>query len=507
LYTNLRGLRDLILAQADYSPSKDTVFKGRVDDMINRALWQLAEDAPGIFVEETVEVRAEGDITPASATDYFRAEDSGDRWVLRKTRVVGSALSRALETGVRLAGKKIYLYDDASCAEWQERTIREVWQDTAPDQNTYIYISIVEPWLNATDTEIEWRIFTPFLMPADVIDVRSVYLNRSSTGLDTPLVWIGENEAERRGLRTRSGLTASGSPAIAFAGEWHRLRAPTFEPQVSVLAQPNPSQDWDGPEPEGQFEYMFTYVFGKQEEFLFKPGPSSQDALAPVGQRFNAYKESGPSPVSDPIDPGDAGASPGSAVTVTLPNVAHMLGFDDNTTKRYRKTGIKKRIYRRRISDDGGTLETPDTFFPIAEVDDYVTSWTDDGTLTPDYMAPFRHINGYREIHIDPRPEDENLSLFLRAARRPRELTDDYDSLPVAPDAINVVLYLALSYLYEAAGNPSQSALTAGKYQDHLTKALRRHSDIRPGVIRRTSSRAKARRVIWGPRRTDEQDY
>lgn len=498
MYLNLGGLRKLIWAQTDHEPSKDVVAQRRLNDLINRGLWQMSEDAPGLFFEQTVELRTTGDVTMASATDTLRAVT--DQWVLRTNLTSGNG--RAWETGKNWAGKKIFLYDPASCSEYQERIIQDVWLDS-----TYFFISLDRPWHNATDTAIQWRVRSPWHMPADLVDIKAMYMNEGTSGLRVPLNWLTPGEAERRGLVGRADAYATGTPTLAWAGEWRRLPSPSFEPLVSIPQEVTAGNQWDGPEPEGQFEYMFTYVLGMHDEFVQEEGPTAQSSTAPLGQRRPPFLESGPSPITNPIDPGENGDSPGGEITITLPNVARIRGFNDLGTTRYRHTGIKKRVYRRRITDDSGELETPNTFYLMGEVDDYVTAYVDNGSVVPDHLTPFRHVNGYREVHVHPRTEDEDRAILVRCTRRPRELTDDQDSIPIAADAINCLIYLVLSYMYEAQGNHSQAALSAAKYTDHLTVTNRRHSDIRPGPRTRRSARATGGRINWWPGKDPYTEY
>lgn len=494
---NLGGIREAIFAQMGWAPNTDPVNKERLNLAINRAMWRLCQEMPSAFFEEVFEIRTEGDVVPTLSTDTLRVEDNGDQWVLRTELAVGSGV--AWETGRRWAGKKLYV-DSSSTSETQEIEIREVWTQAAPDQATYYYVSLKRPWHNSSDTGMTWRIHTESQLPADVVEVKGMWIHRDQT--ERSIAWIGKSHAEWATYAYRGTRHAVGQPVIAYHREFKTLQAPTFTPTVTTYAQPAVGQEWAGPEPEGKFEYLFTYVFGAQELFLVNPGPSSQTAAAPITQRHEAYLESGASPISAQIEPTTNGSA-ASEIVVGLPNMAFMLGFDDNSVARYRRTGIRKRIYRRRLSDTGftgvsttATIESPNTFYLLAEVDAHETSFVDDGTLTPDYHTPFRHIGGFQAIEFYPVPENDDYSLRVRAVRRPRELTDDQDVPPCHLDAVNCVIYAAAAIYYEQQSNPSGAAKAHAQYEELLQTLRRRYTDGRPASRPRRRKVARVRKPV-----------
>ena len=237
-------------------------------------------------------------------------------------------------------------------------------------------------------------------------------------------------------------------------------------------------------------------MWGRQEIWAHNDGPKTQAVKVATVERQEPYYESGPSPVSAVATIGTEGTQ---HVTISLPDIDFMLGFGEATTARYRQSGIKKRIYRRRLTTSNQAVETPNKFFLMDEVDGHVTTYTDDGSVTPDYRRPFRSIHGYQTFRLHPRPE-KRYELVVRAIRRPQPLYDDTDMPRIHRDGIDCLILRTMQYLYESQGNASMASFSREQYELAVFALGKRHGDIRPSnrLRRRRAGRVRAR---WSGRR------
>lgn len=488
---NLAGIRAAIFAQADWAPSNSPVAKDRVDEFINRAYFRMAEEAPFLFFESEIRMPIDPDVNKASSTDLLRVASSlgvADAWVLETELTNGAPGSTSWNSDRLWDGRTIQLYDSDD-DRWIKYTIREVWLE-----GDRYRISLNRPWKNTTDTGIDWYIEThEFNIPQDAIEVRSLTLRRSTA--IWPLSILGQDSAEWASLANSGRIVSSGLPRWAFRREHKSLRAPTFDPVAST------TQIWTGPEPTGKFEYRFTYVWGKQEIWFHNPGPQTQTTQTATDSRYQPYLESPPSPKTAQIDnTADIGGGVYNAIEMTLPNIDFMLGFGLATMPRLNRSGIKKRVYRRRISEGptpgvpaGRSIEQPDDFFLLAEIDGHITSFLDDGSITPDYGVPLQPIHGYQTVRLWPTP-DKNYTVEVRCVRRPKALTDEQDYPLLHEDAIDCLITKALAYLYESQGNAAMAQYSLTGYQENLYALGKRYGDLRSKSRPRRKRPARVRR-------------
>jgi hypothetical protein len=487
---NLAGIRAAIFAQADWAPSNSPVAEDRVDEFINRAYFRMAEEAPFLFFESEIRMAIDPDVGKASSTDLLRISGA-DAWTLETelTGAPGANPDRTDWNSDRLwDGRTIQLYDSDE-SRWIKYTIRESWFDLA---TTRYKLTLNRPWKNVTDTGIDWFVEThEFNIPQDAIEVRSMTLQREN--LMYPLSILGQDSAEWASLSNSGRVVSKGLPRWAFRRQHRSLRAPTFSPVAST------TQLWSAPEPTGKFEYRFTYVWGQQEIWFHNPGPRTQSEPAANFTRYQPYLESPPSKKTSIIDnTEDLGGGTYSAISISLPNIDFTLGFDDNSTARYRRAGIKKRIYRRRISEGPGAttgLEYPNDFFLLDEIDGHITSYIDNGTVTPDYGVPLQPVHGYQTVRMWPTP-DKNYTVEVRCIRRPKALTDEQDYPLLHEDAIDCLITKALSYLYQSQGNAAMAQYSANTYQENLFALGKRYGDLRSKSRPRRKKPAKVRRNV-----------
>lgn len=488
---NLKGIREGVFDQLDWAPNQGTVAKDRVDLFIDRAIQQMALEAPSLFDETEFRVAIHPDREPTLSTDLLKVA-SGDAWVL--TTEISKATTDALqwETDRLWWGRHLMLKVPSSDPEeWHLIRIREVWEEVDGAGDTYVFVSLEQPWRNTTDTGIEYRVISnEYHLPDDLIEVRSASLFESSVGYPYPMAFIGQTPAEFATMPNQNSLQAEGVPRYLYRRERQQLDGPRRKPGIEIM---DSSPAWAGPEATGTFEYLITYVWGKQEVWSHAPGPKQMDETAPLTGRYEPFLESGPSPVSDQAT---VDSSQAESVRLHLPNYDHMVGFDDATTKRYRKAGIRKRIYRRRVSADAPSAVSPsslayphqdaaDRFYLLDEVDGHTTEYVDDGSVIPDLLRPLREVHSYQTFQAYPSP-DNRYELVIRAVQRPLALQDDNDVPKVPRDAMEAVIHRVAAMVYEMQGNAAMASKKMGDYERSLTYLLKRYGDMRPaGRVRR----------------------
>ena len=460
---------------------------------------QIAEEAPFLFFEDIIPFSVDPDSKPTATGDTVSVFPT-DAWVLQQDLDSSSTTKLNWEEGRNWSGRTIGIED--SEGRWHDFRIREVWTTPSfPPVYGRSYMSLEKPWPTAVlPTGLNYRVQTgEVALPDDMIEIRSMTLKRNQ--LDYPLTVIGQDRAEYASLNMADRLQSQGVPRWCFRREYQVLQAPTFDP---VAASPSASA-WTGPEPRGTFQYLFTYIWGQREIFYATAGPRQQSDSQPIttanttGSRVEAYWESGPSNETAQVSPVDSQGY--KAIDITLPNIDFMLGFDDNVRQRYRRGGIKKRIYRRRLTDAGDRVaagvrvETPDNFFFLDEVDGHVITYTDDGAITPDYNRPFREIHGYQTLRFIPVP-DKTYEVDLRCVRTPRKLVDDKDVPRIHSDAIPTLINKTLQYVYEAMGNEAAKRSAQADYERALYNLTKRYGDARPSSRPRNKRVASVRRNL-----------
>ena len=462
---NRADIRQAIFDQVDWQPDTSTTLLDRLDRFIDRAYQQLAIETPYLFFEDRVSFATQSDVKNSSAaTDLVRVEGGGDRWVLSRPRGISGVDNWTIDG--TWDGRVIEVKDPSG--QWHRRIAREFWEDVGA---ALLFVSIDRPWRNALDTSMEYRITTPrYFLPADVISVNSVRLWDPTRR--SPLALTYTETAELYSFDDiRAGTNASGTPTRAFRqGHWG-IQAPTKAPSVANFGS------WPaGGDATGEFDYCFTYVWGRRDaEYVLSTGVDE------------ALWESGPSPISDKIT---ATETAGEAVQVTLPDVDWMLNFNNTGTARAGRSGLRKRIYRRRYSATTShtDIESPKVFELLAEVDGAVTLYGDVGATLTDIQRRLKTVHGYHTMQIAPLP-DARYDVDVRCVRRPQPLDNDSDTPNVHPEAVDVLIYKILILFYEAMGNPDMSARSQSMYNERLWTLNNRYGSL-PKRFRKRLARA-----------------
>ena len=492
---NLKDIRTAIFSQVDWAPTQSTDATTRLNEFINRAYFLLTEEAPFLFFEKRVGFGTLADATADIPTDLISCV-AGDPWVLQRDLPNTTAGLTLWDVTGRWGGRMILL--TAPDGTQHRRMVREVWNEDVGGGTIHQRLTLFRPWNNATDANMNWQIYSEdYYLPDNVIEVSSIRLFKSNQ--NWPLDIIGQLEAEQYSLADTPSQVVQGVPRCAFRRYHRQIESPTAAP-TGVLH----TGTWDGPEPAGRFEYCFTYAWGYRDVDYRDFGPSLtyEGAQGNTPSRREPLWESAPSP-SFTITAGtaDSGAN---LIRLTLPDIDYMQGFGRKLSSgtgaedpRFRHSGWRKRIYRRRHTVDAtnyssvvpaanrylGAIEqeTPDTFYLFDDIPGYQTLYTDNGNVLPDYHKRLREIHGYQSLRLYPRPNDR-YQVDVRCIARPEELRDDSDVPEIHPDGMNVLIQKALGYLYEAQGNPEMADRALSRYQENLFTLTKRYGDLRyPG--------------------------
>jgi hypothetical protein len=152
------------------------------------------------------------------------------------------------------------------------------------------------------------------------------------------------------------------------------------------------------------------------------------------------------------------------------------VDFDTAATLRQTHSGLRKRIYLRRYTATGSaplttSIESPEVFQLLAEVDGSVTSYVDNGSIIPGYYRRLPEVHGYYAWRATPQ-QDSRYEVDLRVLRRPRSLQNDFDAPRVHPDAIDALIQWCVYYFDQNDNNPEGSA-AAYRAAKEMTAQLR----------------------------------
>jgi len=467
---NRSDIRQAVFDQIDWQPDTSVDIVNRLDRFINRAYQQLSLEAPFLFFEDVVHFATEPDVESVSgiATDRV-AVNSADTYVLERPLTI-TDVSDWVTDGT-WDGRTIEVTDPSD--QVHRRVIREVFADVSA---AVARVTLDRPWRNTVDVGMTYRITSPrYFLPADVLEVQNIRL--WSPLYRNPIVLKYRQEVQETWQDDMQGQNSAATPVRAFRMGHFQIDAPTGAPSVSVLAESLPYA-WVGPDPAGEFQYLFTYVRGYRD----------REFIAPLGKQDPKW-ESAPSPNTSAVT-----ATFGSgAIQIGLPDISWMLGFGDSSTERYQHSGIRKRIYRRRNTSVGGAhpeVETPPIYYFLAEVSGDTTTYIDDGAVQVDLKRRLKIVHGYQSIQMSPMP-DARYDVDVRCVRRPAPLDQDTDAARIHEEGIDVLIHKVLGLIYEAMGNPDMANQSKGTYIGQLVTLSKRYGSLPHGRFTKKLARAR----------------
>lgn len=402
----------------------DTVFTALLRRFVDNAYKRTATECPAALVPDEVRARLPGTYTSGSGTAVTSyISTTADAFVLAFTQSGSSSFEPVTDGSW---DGQYWLEITQANGEVFRCQCREFWSSGVNRR-----VSIDRPWTGAAFTDLRYRLYVPYLWMRD--DYEEVVIGQRYGSNGSPLTTTNINTAIYNGEWSNQNDKQWGYPSELRREQHYQHPAPNIAP--SVVVNTLLINVW-GPEPYGEFEYCFTYIWGYRD-------PSRK---SPSGN-FIPLFESSPSPVSA------AAVVSGLTytVTLTLPEVAWQLNYGDSGTIRYGKSGWRLRLYRRRVTTAGGlhaTIEHPDVFQFLADVEDTAATYVDNGAVVPDYTIRLNDIHGYYAWSMWPLVAGEEWTEYqLRCQRRPEPLLNDSDSPRIVPSCEDALTFFLVSYV------------------------------------------------------------
>jgi hypothetical protein len=404
------------------------------------ALKQLAAECPEAFIPDQETVIVYQDWTSTSMGRKISA--TTDLYVLNLGAVAAPGAKTVAVDGTWDCIYYLEVDDDKTDGAILRRRCVEFFTSGGN-----VYVTIDRPWRNTTDADLTFRMYQRFFYTRD--DVTAIVDGRVF-GKDRTVLFPIPAGAVRLFDEEDYHGEVTGRPRRLSRWGHEKLEAPVRAPSVALATGELVTPPWVGPDPPGTFLYRYTYVWGKKDFEL-----SSQ------GGQHDPVLESSPSPPSAEI----VLASAAAAVDLTnLTNIDYIRNYDPDPAEiRNGHGGWRKRIYRARkaIVTAGGMkneVEAPEYVYHfLDEVDGTVTSYRDDGSVTPDYTRRLPESHGYFQWAVTPHAEEKH-EIDFRVYRRPGPLLADTDAPQVHPDFEDLLLLLLLRWAAMADKQPAEAA-------------------------------------------------
>ncbi len=270
LETILENAGDLCDLNARQSPRA----RERLVRFANLGMADILTDAPYLFRSDEIRFTIPVEIKPLNGETIEIS--GGDAWLLKVTTPSIPAIAQWRTDGTH-STQAIFLTGTDGVPH--RRIIQGVKND-----GSSVVISITEPWINSTDTGLNWEVKTEdFFLPKDFVKVTAIRLSDFARTWHRPVTLIGEYD----GRKFNNGLF-QGEPWTAYPGG--DIQIPQLTGISSVqLVKPG---SWSVDTP-GDKEYRITISWGQRTEFLPRP-PTNVPGVAP---RAKPLIESPPSEI------------------------------------------------------------------------------------------------------------------------------------------------------------------------------------------------------------------
>jgi len=420
--------------------STGTSLDTRVRQAMNAALDRISGDVPEAVVPDDEHVVLYKDIVGNDASVQAALQATSDPKVLKFVTPAGATLT----TGAPWLPDTTGTYDGLmhfeivdALGNLHRRQSREFWAQVETGVPTY-YVSLDRPWdaPGPAAAPLEFRMHQPEFFVTD--DVTRVLEPAKIFDETRQQIWAIDTGGAMRQDMTDYRGNDMGRPFRMWRSRQFQIPAPTTAPAVTFDEKDFP---WVGPEWEGTFTFVYTYVWGRRD-------PEWQSA--PGGIRDPLW-ESAPSPVSDEFK---HSAHPGRAILITPTNIDAMMDFGTSGTLRFSHSGMRIRIYVARTGVRTTTpygvgfdrVETNGKYYLLGEIEPTTGAFLWDGSAIPDYQRELKHSTGYFAYKVYPH-QDQRYELDLRVQRLPKALKDDQDTVPIQRDAVLAYIELCLHYM------------------------------------------------------------
>ena len=445
----------------------DTVKVALLNKQIDLACRKLASEQPEAFMPDVERVILLPDYSGTGPPPGITVKTTADSYVLE---FVGSSSTFTPDTTGVWNGIYHIEVTDPTTSVIHRHQCREFWLDVGTGNYR---VSLDRP-VNFTGQGLSWRLHQPeFFTTADVIRILegSLFIDAPASVVPLPRSsFLVNRRTDYRG--------GQNSQPVQFWRKRHfQMDAPTKAPLVAVTTPQPPALAQWVVEPIGTFEYCFTYCWGNK----------NPEIIDPFG-RPEPLWESAPSPISTAAVVTDTT----STVTLTLPEISWMVNFQITGTLRAGHSGIYKRLYRRRSVTGASpvahaTIEAPNVFQHLGDVDDAATTYVDVGAVIPDYYRRLPESQGYYSWVPWPH-QDKQYDLDLYVERAPRLLANDNDAPRVQASHLPMLVELC-AYYFAKLDNDAPGA------QDHLVTYMNLAKDF---TRQQANSARSTPGVPWG---------
>jgi hypothetical protein len=436
--TSLGALRARLFSFRSWD-STGTTLDNRVREAMNAALDRVSGDVPEAVVPDDEHVVLLADVVGGDAAVQARLAPTLDARVLLFVTPTGVPLTTGAPwlpnvTGIFDGVMHLEIVDQNG--QVHRRQSREFWSQVVGGNPAY-YVSLDRPWdtVAAPGAILDFRLHQPEFFVSD--DVTRVLEPARIFDETRQQIWaIDTGGAMRQDMVDYRG-DDKGRPFRLWRGRHFQIPAPTKAPVIA----PEDKNPWTGPEWEGTFTFVYTYVWGRKD---------AEWQTAPGGIRDPQW-ESAPSPPSTVFN---HAVEPAESIFITPTNIDAMMDFGASGTLRFSRSGLRVRIYVARTSVRTATpygpgferVETDGKYYLLGEVEPTAGAFLWRGAVTPDYQRPLKHSTGYYAYGVFPH-QDQRYELDVRVQRLPKNLINDQDTVPIQRDAVLAYLELCLHYM------------------------------------------------------------
>lgn len=454
---NRQQLRDYCCRLRGWELTHDDDLS-KVDALIDQSLRDISSDAPGALLPSVEHVVLWPDLT--NTTEAFTVDVLGtDRYVLEFNNPIVYA-------GMKTTGEWDGLFwievKDPS-GVWHRRQVLEFWAQGDP---IVFRISIQNPWPNATDADMEWRLYQPFTYTQD--DVIDVLGGRSYSAEQQRVTPFPMSMADFHNLTDYQG-DSKGPPERLIREGHFQMPSPSNAPTLSIS-----SSDWTGPMNRGTFRVCYTYCWGRRPD-EWEKAPSGE-----LGVNDPLW-ESAPSPIATLDNTGNA-----KGFDFTTPDPEHELNFRNSASAaRDGHSGWYKRFYLARQTVDAvapGTqalqnplVETADVFYFLVDVAPSDTIYRFLGTPVYSHQRRLREPHGYWSLRTDPH-QDELYEFDLLVRRRHPSLQKDTDVPLISPHGMKALITKVTMYLARLDQDTVDAAELEREYKKRVAELRRTDS-------------------------------
>jgi hypothetical protein len=414
---NVGKILNIVGDMCDLNPKQSPEARARFLRFLNLSMQDLKADMPYLLRSNERRYVVPTQIKP-TASERFDVQ--GDAWVLKLDSTDAAAVGQWRLDGTH-ATQCLYLTDSAGTQ--RKRVIQGVLLSGGE-----IYVSITEPWVNTTDTGLNWEVRTDdFYLPREIETIRAVRIADEVNTWSRDVELLGENEG--RALNNR---LYQGNPWTAYPGGDQDL------PQIgdlslTVVAQAGAWATF--PPAQGKrVSYVFTLSLGSRPELLPRPA-----GLGVASGRAAPLIESPPCAAVT----SENNVSIGSALRVEVPDMRLLFAQSTGLRSDPDLVGYKINIYR---------AEEGKRFLYLTSLPAGTTTFDDDGTVIPDMFRPLPKAFGAKSLTFDGIPTEGD-QIIVDAVWGPLELYSDEDTPALDDTGIRALIELTVEKVQRKLGN------------------------------------------------------